>query len=286
MSKQIVGYPLGALFSPKDVRDYKLVATASNVDLPEEFKLPMVRIKNQGKIGSCVAHSLSEVVEYFNKQQHNVNYVMSTDFIYGNRRTSDYKGDGMVVRDALKAVQKYGDIRATKMSTNSEAPKAIETFEANYETLKDEAYRSRISAYVRLVTPAEVKEFLFSHGPVVISMEWYSDFHVDAQGFLTSTYDKDAVKGGHCMVLYGWTKEGWLIQNSWGTNWGTKGTCILPYEHTEKIREMWGVTDEIEDNPDDETIKKPLDSPFGQFLAAILNWILNLFSSSNTQQGE
>ena len=286
MAKQEVERSFGALYSPKDVRDYKLVASASPVELPEEFHLDMVRIKNQGSVGSCVAHSLSEVVEFFNKKQHKQTYVMSTDFIYGNRRTSSYKGEGMVVRDALKALQKYGDIRATKFSGNTEPPEVIDKFEKNYEPLKEEAYKSRISTYVKLSSIDEIKTFLVNHGPVVMAMSWYSDFKVNSTGILTSSYDPSKIWGGHCMVIIGWTKDGWIIQNSWGESWGTKGTCLYPFEKTNTIRETWGVTDEILDDPDATDIDKPLDSGLGRVLARLLNWLLNLFSNKNTTDTE
>ena len=65
----------GAIFSPKDVRDYS-VACAAAAEFPKEFELDMVRIKNQGAVGSCVAHSLSEVIEYFNSVQKNESDVL------------------------------------------------------------------------------------------------------------------------------------------------------------------------------------------------------------------
>ena len=43
----------GAIFSPKDVRDYKAMC-ATAAEFPKEFKLDMVRVKNQGSVGSCV----------------------------------------------------------------------------------------------------------------------------------------------------------------------------------------------------------------------------------------
>ena len=57
----------------------------------------------------------------------------------------------------------------------------------------------------------------------------------------------------HAMVIYGWNEKGWLIQNSWGKLWGTKGTIILPYSI--EFNSVWGVYDEIK-NPDIK-IKKP-----------------------------
>ena len=36
--------------------------------------------------------------------------------------------------------------------------------------------------------------------------------------------------GGHAVVLAGYVPEGFIICNSWGTNWGAKGFGILPYD--------------------------------------------------------
>ena len=35
---------------------------------------------------------------------------MSTGYIYGNRRDSVWENEGMITRDALKSLTKYGDV--------------------------------------------------------------------------------------------------------------------------------------------------------------------------------
>ncbi len=35
---------------------------------------------------------------------------------------------------------------------------------------------------------------------------------------------------GHAVAIVGYTREGFIIQNSWGPSWGHKGFAILPYE--------------------------------------------------------
>ena len=35
----------------------------------------------------------------------------------------------------------------------------------------------------------------------------------------------------HCIVITGWTKDGWYIKNSWGATWNGNGYGIIPYGH-------------------------------------------------------
>lgn len=258
----------GAIFSPKDVRDYKAVCTAV-AEFPEEFELKMVRVKNQGIIGSCVAHALSEVIEYFNSIQNNDYTEMSVGYIYGNRTTSSHKDEGMVTRDALKAIKLYGDVPKEIFPYNIEVPKAIDEFEKVSVTLHEQSYPYRISSYARLLNSNSVKQALMNNGPVVIAMDWYSDMKVK-DGILTTQKKNSA--GGHCMVIYGWNKLGWKVLNSWGTRWGDNGTCIIPYNIP--IREFWAVSDNIIEGME---VKKPFSSPIGTLIAKLINWIFNLF---------
>ena len=260
----------GAIFSPKDVRDYKAVC-ATAAEFPKEFKLDMVRIKNQGSVGSCVAHSLSEVVEYFNNKQLNKDTEMSTGYIYGNRTLSTWRSSGMIVRDALKTLKNYGDVTKEQFPYNIETPGAIEQYEAVSDSLFNEGYPYRITSYAKLNNDKDIKSALMNCGPVVMAMDWYDDIKVK-DGILTTNYQGDA--GGHCMVIYGWNETGWLVQNSWGRYWGDKGCCVIPYNI--KIREKWLVTDTIIEDIKDMDIKKPFSSWFGKIIATRINWIAAL----------
>ena len=258
----------GAIFSDIDVRDYKGVCCTSAKDFPKEFELPVIRIKNQGDCGSCVAHAISSVNEYYNHIQHNDYTEMSTGYIYGNRTTSNHTGAGMVVRHALEAVRKYGNVTKQEFPENVEVPKAIDLFEDRIEYLYGSAYPNRISSYCRLIKDSDIKAALLDGCPVVIAMNWYSDMKV-VNGILTTNY-KD-YDGGHCMLLYGWNERGWKVQNSWGESWGNKGTMIVPYNMD--IVEKWAVTDEILEHIN---VEKPFKNNYLRIFAKILNWILNM----------
>src|SRR5437867_2425900 len=42
--------------------------------------------------------------------------------------------------------------------------------------------------------------------------------------------EKDEALGGHAFVLVGYNHVGFLVQNSWGTDWGDGGFATLPYD--------------------------------------------------------
>jgi len=262
--------PCGAIFSGVDVRDYQVVCTTSNAEFPNEFKLPIVRIKDQEFTGSCVAHALSSIIEFYNLKQHSDATEMSVGYIYGNRTNSSHKEPGMIMRDALDIVKKYGDVPKRYFPYNEETPKAIRLYEDSAVDLYEIGHPCRISEYCRINTVSAAKLALMSGIPLLIALEWYEDMEVDKHGILTTEYSGYA--GGHCMYVYGWNEYGWLTANSWGTEWGVNGCFILPYEMG--MAECWAVMDNIIEGA---YVKKPFQSKFGKVFAKIVNKVCNVF---------
>jgi len=259
----------GAIFSGVDVRDYKMVCTATAYDFPEEFELETVRIKNQGAVGSCVAHALSSIIEYYNATQRGDKTEMSTGYIYGNRSNSEHKDSGMIMRDALDVVKKYGDVPKEHFPQNVETPMALKLYERKADELYDIGRPNRISEYCRINTVTAAKLALSAGVPLLMAMEWYADMHLE-DGVLKTNYS--GYEGGHCMFIYGWDERGWKIQNSWGKDWGINGTFILPYEIG--MAECWAVLDDIIEGA---CVKKPFSSKIGKFFAKIINAVCNVF---------
>jgi hypothetical protein len=253
------------LISPFDIRDYKIAATTQ--EFPDTFVLPEVSIKNQGSVGSCVAHACSSVVEFHNKRQENTDTVFSTEFIYGYRPLGYYVGEGMYIRNALKTLREVGDCPLTDLKGNHKCPEAMKAVEDNIEKLKDAAYPHRISTYAKISKEAEIKQALMDFGYVVVSMPWYKNSKL-VDGIYTFTSKE--TNGYHCVVIYGWNERGWLVQNSWGKLWGKKGRFVVPFDF--KWSEAWAVTDEIKGEGD---IVRPTDNWFIRTFGKLINVVVN-----------
>lgn len=254
----------GVVTAPYDIRDYTI---QPDNDFPVQFQCPViVPVKNQGWQSTCTAHAAASVVEYHHKRQHNEYLPISTEFIYGYREDNYYKGEGMVIRDALKTLQKYGAPAESDCPGNHNYEKAAEKVNVNIEKYKELAYLNRISSYYRCNSPEEIKTALMKHGPVLISMNTHKGEKIKDDIY---TYDPEKYRGRHCVMVYGWNNKGWLIQNSWGLLYAGDGRFILPYNF--KINEAWGITDDITD------IKVKKSNQFLNVIYKAYNYIINLF---------
>ena len=260
-------YNYGCALSPFDSRDFKVCATEEA--LPECFELDFsnVKVKNQGSVSSCVAHAMSTILEY---HAHNTNE-LSTNFIYGIRKKLyNQEGKGMYLRDACKIATNYGDTLEADCPGNTEIPKV---YDIAAEAMEDEgametaaAYRTK--SYYSCKTIEDIKYALVHYGPVIISIKWYRDYKVK-DGVLVGGYTQDY--GYHALVAYGYNEQGFLIQNSWGKNWGNKGRFILPYDI--KIEEARGLID-LEN---DEYLPPKRLNAFVDFLYKAFNYLVNFF---------
>jgi hypothetical protein len=208
---------------------------------------------------------MSTILEYHTKG----NYDLSTNFIYGIRKELyNQEGKGMYLRDACKIVADYGDPLERDCPGNVEVPKVYEIASNAMQsrTIMDTAAAFRIKSYFSCNTIEDIKQALVSYGPVLISIKWFDDYKV-VDGVLTGGKSKKF--GYHALVCYGYTPEGLLIQNSWGTSFKNSGRFILPYSI--KVREARGLVD-LEN---DEYLPPKKPGAATEILYKALNTIIN-----------
>ena len=265
-------HSFGALFSPKDIRDYKLCTSAIQLpNIPDKYIVNLPKIKNQGQHQTCVAYSLSSLVEFYNLRDTLSYRNFSTDFIYGCRTDDDYLGEGMYLRDGLKVLQKYGDVFYSTLPGNTDVPTARSKVFKDFENLIKEAEPNRISAYYKIQSLDELKYSIYTSGPVSAAMRWYKNAKLDSQNIYR--FNPNDNYSGHAILIVGWDDQNLIVQNSWGKYFGDSGLFYVPIDNFKEVFvELYGVTDNI------SNIKKPtkIIDILGPSLNLLINFILKL----------
>ena len=258
----------GLVLSPIDIRDYKLKTIDTNI--PKEYFINTIPIKNQRTSPTCVPHVLSEIVEFHTFKDNNSFNRFSTEFIYGNRNETEYTSEGMYYRDGFRILKEYGDVRYEDLKGNSaSAAAARKNISNNINVLKEKAYPFRISSYYKISSIEELKYSIYNYGPVAAAVRWQKDNIING----TYQFDELAPSTYHAVLIVGWNENELIIQNSWGRSFGIDGYFKIPYEVARVvIKEMYGVTDDI------ENIIKPHKT---NWFVTLMNTIINIMQNIN-----
>lgn len=268
--------------SPEDIRDYTLEKAVhktikrkidTTIEIfPEEYETKNIPVLNQSNVGSCVAHALSSALRAGEITKNFIQNNYSTGYIYGNRKDTDYQGEGMYIREALSQLKDVGDVYKYYFPFNRSYTKIKKLLSKNKDYLDKLAYSNHIEAYYRCYSENEMKKAIMLHGCVIISINIYSDFSRDLK--ISKTNE---IKGSHAMIITGWTKDNkWIVQNSWSIFWGYKGKLLMDFDY--KINECWGiiVNNNAELNKKENLIKK-IKSKLLIILKTIKYWFIYTF---------
>lgn len=232
-------YKLNIIPSPHDSRDWIVNSVFSpNVKLPEKLdhRQNLQPIRDQGTQGSCAAQTGACIKEWQEKIDVEFDEWMSPQFIYNLR---EYDGEGMTCRGLMSILQKIGSVPERLFPYG-------ETMSEPSEELKNKAENYRIKNYAKVNTIEELKTSLTKSGPALIAVPVYNY----GKRMWKSTSEFNQLLGGHAMTIAGYNKDGFIIRNSWGKDWGDNGYTTFPYEDWGWQWEVWTAVDDNSDKPD------------------------------------
>ena len=109
------------------------------------------------------------------------------------------------------------------------------TFDAKCSEMCAEPMKVRPESFCVLFGDNDIKREIMKNGPVVSSMEVYTDFLSYKTGVYSKGEDIPKFSGYHTIKIVGWGVEDgsedepnkgnkyWIIENSWGQDWGLNG---------------------------------------------------------------
>lgn len=213
-----------------DIRDR--IYQPSLVDLKLSMMPPSPSespILDQGNEGSCTGVALAAAINLQNNlRQAQLNSqsvfaklpaMVSRRMLYEMAKKHDqWPGDdyeGSSIRGALKGFFNHG-VCDEQLATYTPTPG-----QSNWFLTKEQAKDARkvgLGAYYRLrPNIIDYHAALNETGVVYISAKIHRGWHNPKQGIINKS---NIHEGGHAFIIVGYNENGFLIQNSWGSQWG------------------------------------------------------------------
>lgn len=208
-----------------------LTELPKNADLKAFFP----PIKNQKNQGACSSFSLTAAFEYLLSNEMSKVEDMSEAYVYYNGRAVSGKtdvDDGANLYDVIKGMADKGVCIEELCKYNP----SVYDEEPSPEAYADGKNRVVTSAKRVPVDVNTIKAVLSDGYPVVGCFRVFESWQNNTNGFIPMPSDKERQsekEGFHAMVICGYNdKHGhFIVRNSWGTKFGDKGYCYLPYSY-------------------------------------------------------
>jgi len=196
-------------------------------------------VYDQGQLGSCTANAIAGALQFdqiLQSKKKASSWTSSRLFIYYNERSMEgtvNSDSGAQIRDGIKSVATIG-----ACPEDPDWPYVIAKF-ATHPPQKafDDAPLGKAVQYMRISQVLnQMKGCLASGYPFVFGFTVYESFEsqqVASTGVVPMPGTDEKVLGGHAVVAVGYddTSQRFIVRNSWGTTWGMKGYCTMPYTY-------------------------------------------------------
>lgn len=230
-----------------DARDYifkpKLTVLPEMVDNCEN----PIKVLDQETEGKCVGFALAAIININISINLRKRYEKSSEkdsvsasMLYEMaQRYDEWKGEnyaGTSLRGAMKGWHKHG------VTTEALWAK-FQNGEVGIDSVLKDAFRRPLGAYYRIIDSDVLHvQAAVVEGDAVLASAWVhsgwddnkllgaDEAHPELKRKLKRIPKKIGKKGLHAFAIVGYTPYGFIIQNSWGKEWGSGGYALLGYD--------------------------------------------------------
>ena len=207
-------------------------------------------ILSQGNAGACTGFGLACVVNYLfwrraqesRSSRRRTFETVSTRMLYHLARFydewpgEDYEGSSC--RGALKAWNKHGVCRESLWPYRSRDGRVM--FIKPKPGWDTDALQRHLGVYYRIdkTSVVDMQSAIHHVGAIYVSCDVHDGWSVESKAKTIRGHDTlpsiapiddPASLGGHAFALIGFNEHGFVVQNSWGIEWGLRGFATLPY---------------------------------------------------------
>ena len=218
------------------------VAVVPGLTLAPKTNIPVL---NQKQTNACTGFALASVVhhlQYTAKRKH-LDCCVAPFMLYSMaRRYDEFPGDpdvdtGSSLRGAMKGWYKHG-VCSDRLWTSEQMPTGPVKKSADDWWL--DAVQRPLGAYYRIDTRSitdmhvALNEIGILYASAICHSDWDDGFSKRSQTkgryWMIPRRKASLSDGGHAFAIVGYNQVGFIVQNSWGPGWGTKGRAVLQYE--------------------------------------------------------
>jgi hypothetical protein len=206
------------------------------------------RILNQGNEGACTGFGLACVTNYLYWLRHlqapsakppelvspRMFYELAK--LYDEWPGQDYEGSSC--RGALKGWHKHGVCSSALWPYPVKGDKGV--FVRPSAGWDEDATRRPLGVYYRVdrKSVVDIQAAIYEIGAVYVSGTVHDGWGIDVKPMPANHADLPRIgpltdpkqNGGHAFALVGYNEHGFVVQNSWGKDWGASGFATLSYE--------------------------------------------------------
>ncbi len=227
-----------------DLRDRTYMPSVMLIPAEELLPTLNVPVLHQGDTSACTGFALASMIYHLQHKARRERTLqpVSPFMLYSMaRRYDEFPGNpdkdtGSSLRGAMKGWFKYGSCAAKLWKTEKMPAPSSNTDEDWWQ----DAVKRPLGAYyrvdVRSVTDMQValNEIGILYASAVVHSGWMNGMRVGSlpvgQFWQIPQQKTTPADGAHAFVISGYNRDGFIVHNSWGTEWGTGGRAVLTYQ--------------------------------------------------------
>lgn len=197
-------------------------------------------IEDQRHMSSCTGNAIVSGYELMTRRLYPDAFVdLSRLFVYYNARIYEDTvtwDSGASISNGLKGLSVYGVCKESLWPY-----KLSNIFIKPNEEAYAEALHRKIPKYQRVVSINDTLDAINNNYPVVAGIDIFESFF-DLLNEQSTISEGIVSSGGHAVLLVGYdmAKKHFIVENSFGKNWGDQGYFYMPFDYySEYMLEQW-----------------------------------------------